>query len=880
MRRYKVFLLITVLISYGQILGMGVWKDDNAIFFKFTHVNEPTGFFGTGILGQGPYRFSITPYWFVYQLVGYEHIWAYYLLILFFYFLIAFLVYKVFSRIISPLGGQVAGLLFAAGYVASEGYFWVANAMLANASMVIDLLILLFYHLYFQKKRLTYYLFALGLYWLVSFLIPLRNYYFVSIVIIFELIHINLRNLPRAILTSLIRLVPFGIVFQRYFLSQMDGRAVSVQNFFVSLRGGDLYLTQGFLSSIASLIIPDWFVFWLFRYFPPRIALFCVISLFFIVLFFLFRSQRRKFLKIVCFNLFGIVWLIVSRNLYDTPVLALVPVRIFIIRLGGLVLILALSLLFTLPKKMKGQFFFFFSWFVISIAGYTFYEPKAYLGTTHRYFAHSLVPLAGVLAVVFVAVKPKNLWTKLVRSMIIFWGLTNLVSSVIYQNKILKERSIPVRNFYVQLKDHLERVKPGDVFYFDVAKESASQFGDAFKVSSMPNETAIAWRYGVDRNDFRLFDDFDSFIIWVWDNKLTREQIHTYYYSKEGLVDTSVQTWHYLKNKEGYKELNVTAQRSNGGLEIAFDEPINSVSPLEFELGISAKPLAVSELSFPYHNDVALFSNKLAGDSSLRQSAFDYQKQKESLMARARISTNSTWFGDVADHLIDGNLGSVWRSHRVLWSKEKSTNLTVDLTTELSVDRFVWYNAYSNNTPTRYRLELSSDNQDWLTVYESEGQYRIEPNEIQVIKFNPRRARYVRMTITKTLSDDSPGVAEVWVVPSSFDNLDIVEAESFLSQPFAFVPNGQDYLDTLRNVGYIGRATIYWEDNQRKEWTTKFGSEVRPMYNSSDHLYTVYVPSRGTKIEKIRIADTTIPGEIEITSVRYRHLTLEEILIR
>ncbi|KKQ96663.1 MAG: hypothetical protein UT23_C0027G0012 [Candidatus Woesebacteria bacterium GW2011_GWA1_39_12] len=93
------------------MLGMGVWKDDNAVFFKFTHINEPAGFFGTGIFGQGPYRFSVTPYWLIYQLVGYQHVWAYYLLILIFYFLITYLVYKVFSKIISPVVGRVASFL-------------------------------------------------------------------------------------------------------------------------------------------------------------------------------------------------------------------------------------------------------------------------------------------------------------------------------------------------------------------------------------------------------------------------------------------------------------------------------------------------------------------------------------------------------------------------------------------------------------------------------------------------------------------------------------------------------------------------------------------------------------------------------------------------
>src|SRR5260221_3816913 len=106
-KKYWLFLLIIVAISYGQTLGMEIWRDANAIFFKFNHLKEPAGYLGTGLLGSGTYKFSVTPYWFIYKIVGYNLIWPYYLLNLFFYFLAAFFVYRLLSKIFKKRVGQL-----------------------------------------------------------------------------------------------------------------------------------------------------------------------------------------------------------------------------------------------------------------------------------------------------------------------------------------------------------------------------------------------------------------------------------------------------------------------------------------------------------------------------------------------------------------------------------------------------------------------------------------------------------------------------------------------------------------------------------------------------------------------------------------------------
>src|SRR3989344_33302 len=118
-RNYWILLLLTVLISYGQILFMQPWQDDNALFFKLANIKEPAGYLGRGLFGEGPYKYTAFFYYPLYKIFGFNT-YAFFSESLIFYFLAALCIYKLFSEIISKPAGRVAGTLFAAGYVAAD----------------------------------------------------------------------------------------------------------------------------------------------------------------------------------------------------------------------------------------------------------------------------------------------------------------------------------------------------------------------------------------------------------------------------------------------------------------------------------------------------------------------------------------------------------------------------------------------------------------------------------------------------------------------------------------------------------------------------------------------------------------------------------------
>src|SRR5690348_1899409 len=117
--KFKSLLLIflVAMVSYVQLLWMQPWQDDNALMFKIAHINEPAGYLGNGLFGSGAYRFTATPYYFLYQIFGYNQP-VFFLTCLIFYFLAASTVYFLFRKLVNQRVGLIAALIFSSGYIA------------------------------------------------------------------------------------------------------------------------------------------------------------------------------------------------------------------------------------------------------------------------------------------------------------------------------------------------------------------------------------------------------------------------------------------------------------------------------------------------------------------------------------------------------------------------------------------------------------------------------------------------------------------------------------------------------------------------------------------------------------------------------------------
>ncbi|MFC1625831.1 discoidin domain-containing protein [Patescibacteria group bacterium] len=876
---YWVLLLIVVFISYGQLLLMSPWQDDHTLFFKLQHLSEPAGYFGTGPIGVGPYKYIITPFIPIYYIFGLNPIY-YYFLALATYFAATYVIFKVFSEVFNEKAGRVAGLLFAAGYISSDSFIRLFNSVVTSASVIFVSLFILFYWRFYKTERFKWYILAVILFFCATEFVRTRTHYLIALPIAFEMIFFLSASFKKNLFRSLFRLIPFVYIFYYYFVRVTDARAGGVKDFVLSLVHGDFSVSYGFLSSLTNLIVPDWISRSLVGSIDLRILKIGIIAT---VTILAYKLTKRKVAVLIIF--LSSVWFWVSKTIFLSPLLNLGQRDFICPLIGGIILISSLGPLSLLKKDMRRLYLFFWLWILINLAAYSAYNPSLVHNSVHRYLTHSFLPFIGVLTIgAFAAFKKKQTVTMVVLIGIVVWGGGNLLNSFLYQRNIILTRSIPVKQFYDQLKTHLPRLQRGDIVYFDVAKDARGYFGDAFSVASMPEETAIAWRYGIDRYDIRRVIEFGSLTKLIREGSFTDKdkniiplnKIYTFFYSAGGLVDTTNDTEKLLLNG-GKKEVvfNDTL-KTKDELTVSLSRRIESVVPAELEITLKAVAQDPNKLDFPHTRNAQIAKNSVAKKDEYRRLAFAYAKAKDILFSKISVATNSDWKDDLAKNLIDQNPETFWRAHRILWLTQGAI-LTLDLKEVRQINRFVWVNVWSNSTPTEYDIQTSIDGINWQDAKKISSFKRIDTKDPEVVDFSSREARFVRMIITKTLNSDSPGIAEAWVVLTEFSKLDIKETGDFLTDPFGYVPSIESYKNTLSELGFLGAVQVYWRSNKSDSHETDANHVIKAVYDGVSRQYKIVLPAGGTEIDSLKLVGNQIPGDLTLKGITARPLSIKEV---
>lgn len=827
---------------------MGIWKDDNAIFFKIQHINESAGFFGKGLVGDSLYRFSFTPYWFVYKLFGTGSTLPYYILIFIFYFLATIAVYKVVSKFISKKAGSVASILFACGFIGSEGYFWIANAMVSDVAVILFSLMLLFYYKFFLKRKPIFYILAVIFFWATAYFVPIRSYYFIAQVLLFEIIFFVFKKVPKSIFFSFLRSIPFILIFRYFFLIGADTRAAGLKGLFLSVLKGNLYMTYGMFSSFANIVVSDSLSTRMFDIFG-RFAWYLVILLASLVFYLLFRKRRYSILMTLSVFILFVVWNFISKSIFSVPLLNLNLTSFFVTFLGGVILFLLGSIYFVLDNKYKNKYLFLLLSLLISIGAYYAYDPLVSLNTTHRYLTGAFYFLITLLSVLYIGLGRKT------KAIIIFWAVFNLLSSFIYQHNILIGRSFPVESFYQELRKELPSIKKGNLLYFDLSgNEARNHFTDAISTASMPDETSFAWRYGMDRYDFNISRDFDIKDV---------NTFNSFYYNGDNLVNTTDLTKKYLTQGITLNNIPFTFENK----KVHFNNPIDIVSPLQLKITLTGTSPNLSKISFPYNPDISLSTNTVAHDSNLRREAFDYQKTVTGIMKNAKVQTSSSWMSDIPQNSIDNNINTNWRANRIAWGHE-DTFIGLDLGRKYLINKLVWINGFGNSTPTNYSVEVSNDGVNWKVVTTVKSVTRIDDKNPQVVSFEAQNTRFIRMDLRETLDTDAPQIAEIWPVPTDFDSLDIPSTLTFLNDPVGYVSNKDDYLTTLYNLNYQGQINLKWFDKTLSQ---------NIYYDGKPHEYIFNLPAGGYKLSDISFEEPQINGTLTVDLVSVRYLKLQAL---
>lgn len=886
-KKYYFFVILAILfVSYGQILSMLPWQDDNALFFKLAHIYEPAGFLGNGFWGEGAYKYTATFYYPIYLIFGYQPIY-YFLLNFILYGLSTFVVYKTVTKLFDKNSGMIAGFLYACGFIGSDSYIRLFNSHITSISIILVCLFLNFYYNYSKAKKISWYLLSFAIFFIAAEFARARTHYLVALPFLFELVFLIFKKpIVKSITYSAIRLLPFIAVFYRYVIAE-DFRSQEAGNFIISLIDGGFYKLFGFLSSFSNLILPNWLIMLLSpssggqaakNYLSDSIFYFVIIGLVvFVSLIYLFFKYKKTRLYIILFVTFSIIWKYVSSVIFLTPFLVVSSDQILLAFMGGELLFLGgIGFLLT-NKKHKGLYFLLFSAILINLLSYSAYNPTQVYEKINRYLSHSFLYLVIFGSFIYFIAKDKT--RKVIFIVLILWGINNLTEGYLYQRSILLNRTEPVRAFYKEFQRMVIDVKKGDIIYFDVADNARSRFADAFSVAQMPNTTAIAWRYGIDRDDFKMFEEPQDLFNELETNPLNDRRIRTFFYSKDGLFDTTNDFLNYFNKKltldfkTADKSSGFNSNTSETGtyigkseVELSDNISIPSLVPVKLKVSLIARPLDIRGLKLPIHYGLESSPNALTSDNSLMNLAFDYSRFRKQFR-NSHVTTSSTWQGRVAKNVLDGDENSSWQADRLLWLKDEQY-LIVKMDSPQSFNRLTFINSFSDNSPLEFEMFYSDNLTDWKSLGFYKSTKRLANGEMVITNFEAKSFRYFKIKFNKILNGDSPAISELLLVPTRFSSMDVKEANQYLNNPFAIIPNLDIYNDLLSETFLTGKVDVQWMNDKKFGWQKDANTNLDVVFDGRERSYEITLPAGGTEINRLKFLSTNFPGSLTVTRIK------------
>lgn len=864
LKKFQPFFLILVIafIAYGQTLKMYFFQDDSALIFKLQNPAGPAGSFGEGIVGAGAYKYLAAHYILFYPFFKLEPFW--YFLIGFLSFLLVVLLLYIFTKELfkETKIAYFTSLIFASGYIGSEIMFRIINSWQTNIGLILALLSLLFFSKFLRnKQKVYYYFFSILLFLACLEFVYVRShsliFVFVALDLLFSLIPFKIVKLRGFVLRQL----PYIAIFYLYYIKGVLAETSGLSSTFSLILQGRIENLSSLFATAGNGLVPDFYQFKLLTIFPQKYGIVILVGFLSLSLLILFLRNSNRIFKVTVptLMLFG-YWLVkyfYSKNLYWFQTReAFISAEIGIL---ANILIISVSLLFWKNKYHLGKLLLFgYIFYISQIFGYYTKYPDAIFSTTHRYLSYASLGYAvifGVISFMFV----KNIRKKVFYLPLILVLASNLILSFTYQRKVVHERSIPTRKFYKDLVTFVPKVEKDSIFYFDVNDDDLvqRQFRDFFSVGSMPDSTALAIYYGVDRYDISLIRSFDELLSVLSSREKDINKVYTFYYGRDGLTNTTGISRRLLLLGSGNEILNIKNHLDNK-ITISGNVPTVVLNKLEFLMRI-----VPSFGSLKYTNSSS-FSNSLL--------TLEYLASRKSYYQNARAESTSEWKYQEIENVVDNNTNTSWKGHRIYWHDNKADRVTVDLGKSLEISKINWVNRNKYDTPSDYSVQISTDKSVWKTVKEVvKGSQRTD-SEIVEEHFEPAVARYIRMNITGTISDDSPSISEFEVVESKFDKVRLSDVSAFLENPLSDLKNVGEAYTIYSKLSSLVNISVSLETDKG---FLRDAVKIPAYLDGRFHIYTVFIPQYGTQLQSLTLS-LDLPVKLEVLSSSFKSLTLDD----
>lgn len=753
-------------------------------------------------------------------------------------------------------------LIFAAGYIGSEIMFRIANSWQTNLGLILALSSFFFYLKYCRENTKRYfYLISLGLYLAAVEFVFVRSHALVIAYLFFDLFANRKKLTFKNLILLAFRQAPFFLVFYLRYIKDETMGSAGLICIVKDILAGKFQVLASFFATMGNSFFPDVLQgkFISLVHVRPN---FCYLLLFSIISWVslsFFRAGKK--LKFSVIFLMGLAYLI-NKSFIAAGMYWYRSQEAYTSGATGfyfLILFLAIAVsLFPRAKRLAQAIIIGLVILSSQIFSYYIKYPDAIFSTTHRYLSYSLIGyslLWGSIAYAFFQrFKKKNLILYFVLGGIL---LINLSLGFKYQKNLVEARSKPTRDFYLRLQSYVPAIKKGALFYFDIKNDPLyqQQFYNFFSVGSMPDSTAIAVFYGVDRYDLSLFTDQNELLQNIRDNKTNINNLYSFYYDENGLNDMTQRT----------REVLAVPSKN-------FDlENIDKIFPfMPLAISFQAKIIPdIENIVYPYS-----FVNKKAPlfDKSKRYLMLDYLNSRDEFYRNVKTKSLSQWKYQELTYLTDNNFETSWRGHRIYWNDNEHEQVVLDLGNIRSVDKLIWVNWNHTLTPTKYTLEVSNDEKNWRVIKKVTDGPERKDGEMVVEDFPAEYARFMKMDITATTSNDAPAISELEIVDGKYKNVNIPEAFEYIKEPFYYIEDAEDMKKTIDKVGPLLNIVV-------TEVTDKgTGTKKVPVVGfNQTRVFDAILDVGGTLLKDLKIEISNAPVKIETYSMFARNMDIYEI---
>lgn len=853
MNKFKSHFLILIIITfisllaYYQTIRMYFLIDDFALIYKLQHINTFSGFWGKGIIGEGPYRHIIDQFILFYPLFKTDP-QPYFTIGMILFSLAALTVYFfIYALSRNKIVAFASSAIFAAGYIGSDTMFGITNSWQTCRGIIMALVTFWLYLQFMRTKSRLLYILALTFFYFSLETVYTRAHGLIFAFLFFDLLFYPVVFKIRSIVWFLLRQTPFLIVYAKVFLI---GSGYYVQNFGILqilaevLQQKKYYLLSVPFQNLGNLFIPDTYSK--------------------IIDHFIKEYMRTTSDVSLSAFLFGIGFIIISIYLIASN--------------------------FKKEKTLVKIFIFSISWIISNMILYFTKDTFLILQTSHRYLFYSAFGIAVYWAVGLYLIFNKSSQLKYkVRYLILILVIVTvyLGLGIDYQFQYNQNRSFPAERFYSDFRRYLPQIPQGAVIYMNLANSNqvkskynsffGGMFSEAGNLSIFTEEIDFA-------NDFLFTYKIDDVIKMLKTGQINLNQVYTFYYDEGGLKDTT------------YKSRNLLSANKiiaiNSSEMTVKDFGIDNEGSIEIKPLPNTPSLTPSELSFslsittwPFDLFRSKYSSNVVGNflvnSTERNKIYDYLISRGNFQKTASASAASYWREQEPKFAIDGRLDTAWRGHRGFWNeifRGRSKNkeyLKIDLKQPLVVSQIRWIVGYKGLRPIVYNIYVSLDNENWKLVKQVNDWSKKGEEVVTVDNFDPVLAKQVKMEVLNTYDNDGPEIREFEVVEDQYAKLDREAINNLESKPFAGVDNQEIYQKALDYIDQEAKMRIYWMSDADSGQDDNQYVELPMVLDGQEHRYTVALPASGTYWRKVTLQGFNFPADISVSKVQLNYKSVK-----